>query len=208
MQGFPTRSEVSVQRTDTYHRSVRRTVFLSHAGMGKSITLRHLIVDSYEHYSMSTAFLLDCVDEGDLHHILTCFYAPFFQLFPIISSTLVSFVHSELSANDVLFAVLVMLSFTTIHVLSLVPFDLRRGLNRSASEILDAVCMALILLLSVAVNIVVLVFLMKTDCGNAIFNLPETTDPTCTVRDTLHCTTYPPNTWIIYGEVPAAADII
>ena len=121
------------------------------------------------------------MNEGDLHHIRSCFYALFFQLFPIIFGTLVSFARSKLSANDALFAVLVMLSPTTMHVLSLVPFDLRRVRYRPASEIIDAVCMALILLLSVAVYIVVSIFLAKTDCGNTTFKLPETAHPAYTV---------------------------
>ena len=122
------------------------------------------------------------MDEDDLPHIRTCFYALFFQMFPIIFGTLVGLFRPELSANDALFAVLVMLSPTTMHVLALVPFDLRRGLNRPASEKFDAVCMALILLLSMAVYIPVLVFLSKTDfCENATFNLPETADLTYTI---------------------------
>lgn len=88
-----------------------------------------------------------------------CFYALFFQLFPILIGTLVSFIRGNLSPADAWFALLVMLSPTTLELLDLLPYYLRRTSKWSLKEIIDGISIVLLLMLSIALYIIIVVFL-------------------------------------------------
>ena len=93
-----------------------------------------------------------------------CFYALFFQLFPIIIGTLVSSIQGNLTPADAWFALLVMLSPITFELLDLLPYTLRRATKWSLREIIDGISIALLLVLSIALYIIIVVFLSgKTD---------------------------------------------
>jgi hypothetical protein len=88
-----------------------------------------------------------------------CFYALLFQLFPILVGTLVSFIQGNLSPADAWFALLVMLSPTTLELLDLLPYNLRRSSKWSLREIIDGISIALLLVLSIALYIIIVIFL-------------------------------------------------
>ncbi|CAA7266398.1 unnamed protein product [Cyclocybe aegerita] len=120
--------------------AVRLAIFLTHSGM---------------------ALLLGIVPEEPDEHIRMCFYALFFQLFPIIIGTLISFIQRKLSPGDAWFALLVMLSPTTLEMLDLLPFHRRRAGKWSLREIADGICIILLLVLSIALYIIIVVFLSR-----------------------------------------------
>jgi len=66
-----------------------------------------------------TAILLNCARAGELEQIRICFYTLFFQLFSILVATLASYLHSQLSSIDAIFAMSLVLSPTTMHLFSL-----------------------------------------------------------------------------------------
>ena len=92
-----------------------------------------------------------------------CFYALLFQLFPIIIGTLVSFIQGNLSPADAWFALLVMLSPITLELLDLLPlpYNLRRSSKWSLREIIDGISIVLLLVLSIALYIIIVVFLSR-----------------------------------------------
>ncbi|KAJ3504693.1 hypothetical protein NLJ89_g7806 [Agrocybe chaxingu] len=111
------------------------------------------------------AVLLGIVPEDPDKHIRMCFYALFFQLFPIIIGTLISFIRRKLSPGDAWFALLVMLSPTTLEMLDLLPFHRRRAGKWSLREIADGISIILLLVLSIALYIIIVVFLSRQDSG-------------------------------------------
>ncbi|KIM41261.1 hypothetical protein M413DRAFT_10909 [Hebeloma cylindrosporum] len=117
------------------------------------------------------AFKMDCDPNPDMqgftvrlaknHYepIRMCFYALFFQLFPIIIGTLVSFIQGKLTAGDAWFALLVMLSPTTLDLLDLLPYNIRHVRQWSRREVIDGISITILLVLSIVLYIVIVVFL-------------------------------------------------
>ena len=75
--------------------------------------------------------------------------------------TLVSFIQGKLSPADAWFALLVMLSPTTLELLDLLPYNLRRTSKWHLREIIDGISIALLLALSIALYIIIVVFLSR-----------------------------------------------
>lgn len=108
------------------------------------------------------AILLNCARPGESEQIRICFYSLFFQLFTILAATLASFLRSQLSSSDALFAVTLMLSPSTMHLFSLAPIKPNQWFKRPVHA--NTVYIVLTVCLFVAVYVISIVHLVATDC--------------------------------------------
>jgi len=109
-----------------------------------------------------SAILLNCAKPGDLEQINLCFYTVFFQIFSILVATFASFLRSQLSSSDSLFALGLILSPTTMHLFWLAPVKPSQWFKRPINA--NTVYLILTLCLFVTVSTIAIVRLVDSGC--------------------------------------------